>query len=145
MAWRREMWLGWDSTFQDTASVNSFSQKIRTQRHIQTKVCIQTNIFDGLWSSVIVHYKFPLYFSTLRLIQQMEVGLNKRIANQWIPPKPSCGSSSRAKQYVSVSVKETYLTLAIFGFGVCISMLIFILEVLHHIWMNRGLKKNVWK
>ncbi|XP_026805088.1 uncharacterized protein LOC113548417 [Rhopalosiphum maidis] len=78
-----------------------------------------------------------------KLIQQMEVGLSQRISSQWIPPKPSCGSSSRAKQYVSVSVKETYLTLAIFGYGICISLVIFILEVLHFNWMNRGSKKKI--
>jgi len=72
----------------------------------------------------------------------MEIGISKRIASQWITPKPSCGSSSKAKQYVSVSVKETHLTLAIFGFGVCISLLIFILEVLHHAWTNHESKKK---
>ncbi|XP_050060032.1 glutamate receptor ionotropic, kainate glr-3-like [Aphis gossypii] len=77
-----------------------------------------------------------------KLIQQMEIGLSKRISNQWIPPKPSCGSSSRTKQYVSVSVKETFLTLAVFGFGICISLVIFILEILHFTWTKHRSKKN---
>lgn len=67
----------------------------------------------------------------------MEVGLSKRISYQWIAPKPSCESSGRAKQYVSVSIADVYLTLKIFGCGVCISLAIFTLEVTHHAWTNR--------
>lgn len=72
----------------------------------------------------------------------MEVGLDKRIANQWIAPKPSCRSSGKNKQYVSVSTKEIHLTLKVFGYGVCISLVIFTLEVAFHAWINRQIKKK---
>jgi len=77
------------------------------------------------------------YNFVLRLIQQMEVGLTKRIFNQWAIPKPSCGSSIWANQYASVSVKDIYLTLKVFGCGLCISLVILILEVTHYTWINR--------
>ncbi|XP_022171946.1 glutamate receptor ionotropic, kainate 4-like [Myzus persicae] len=137
-------------------------ERIRTEFHgFQVEVMSAYKIIGKEWREEekcglgeIQLFKIPLLSIALvkksghkdifkqKLIQQMEVGLSKRIASQWIPPKPSCGSS---KQYVSVSVKDTYLTLAIFGFGVCISLLIFILEVLHHAWTNRGSKKNAWE
>eukprot|EP00102_Acyrthosiphon_pisum_P025866 XP_016663076.1 PREDICTED: glutamate receptor ionotropic, delta-1-like [Acyrthosiphon pisum] len=140
-------------------------ERIRTEFHgFQVEVMSAYKIISKEWREEekcglgeIQLFKIPLLSIALvkksghkdifkqKLIQQMEVGLNKRIASQWLPPKPSCGSSGRAKQYVSVSVKETYVTLAIFGFGVCISLLIFILEVLQHAWTNRGSKKNLWK
>ncbi|CAI6365967.1 unnamed protein product [Macrosiphum euphorbiae] len=140
-------------------------ERIRTEFHgFQVEVMSAYKIISKEWREEekcglgeIQLFKIPLLSIALvkksghkdifkqKLIQQMEVGLNKRISSQWLPPKPSCGSSGRAKQYVSVSVKETYLTVAIFGFGVCISLLIFILEVLQHAWTNRGSKKNLWK
>lgn len=38
MARRREVWIERNRTFQNTTVINSVSQKIWSQRHIQTKV-----------------------------------------------------------------------------------------------------------
>lgn len=72
-----------------------------------------------------------------RLIQQMEVGLSKRTIGQWMAPKPSCGSSTRSQTYVSVSIKDINITLKVFVVGVCMSLGIFLLELIHYFWMNR--------
>lgn len=81
-----------------------------------------------------------IIFISFRLIQQMEVGLIKRITNQWIAPKPSCGSLSRSKLYISVSITDIYLTLNVFGYGVILSLGIFTLEIVYHNWINRRRK-----
>lgn len=71
----------------------------------------------------------------------MEIGLIKRITDQWTAPKPSCGSSTRSKQYVSVSIIDIYLTLNVFGYGVIISLGILSLEIVYHnYWSNRRYK-----
>lgn len=67
----------------------------------------------------------------------METGLSKRIFNQWISPKPSCGSSGRANQYVGVSIADVHLPLKVFGYGVCVSLAVFALEMAHHARSNR--------
>lgn len=70
----------------------------------------------------------------------MEIGLDKRITNQWIAPKPSC--ESFGKQFVSVSIKDIHLTLKIFGYGVCVSLVIFTLEVAFHTWTSRQINSR---
>ncbi|CAH1738068.1 unnamed protein product [Aphis gossypii] len=67
-----------------------------------------------------------------KLIQQQEVGLKNRIIRRWIPAKPMCDSSNRANQFVSVSIKEIYPMLQIYGFGLCISILILFFEITYH-------------
>jgi len=80
----------------------------------------------------------------LRLIQQQEVGLKNRIIRRWIPAKPMCDSSNRANQFISVSIKEIYPMLQIYGFGLCISVIILFLEIAYNTYTCRSedLKRN---
>lgn len=67
-----------------------------------------------------------------KLIQQQEVGLKNRIIRRWVPAKPMCDSSNRANQFVSVSIKEIYPMLQIYGFGLCISIVILFFEIVYN-------------
>lgn len=78
----------------------------------------------------IVYQILSSYYS--RLIQQYEVGLKNRIVRRWIPPKPICDSSNRANQFVSVTLKEIYPMLQIYSCGLCIAVVILILEIGYH-------------
>ncbi|VVC30079.1 Ionotropic glutamate receptor [Cinara cedri] len=64
-----------------------------------------------------------------KLMHQEEVGIKNRIIRRWIPPKPMCDSSNRANQFVSVSIKEIYPMLQIYGFGLCVSIVVLFLEI----------------
>ncbi|VVC30078.1 Ionotropic glutamate receptor [Cinara cedri] len=76
-----------------------------------------------------------------KLIHQMEVGIIKRVINQWIAPKPSCQSLHRYNKHIRVSIKEIHLTIEVFGFGVCISLGIFAIEIVYHYWAVHKNKK----
>lgn len=64
-----------------------------------------------------------------RLMHQQETGLKNRIVRRWLPPKPMCDSSNRASQFISVSLREIYPMVQIFGFGLCVSNIILLLEI----------------
>lgn len=63
------------------------------------------------------------------MIQQQEAGFKNRILKRWLPPKPMCDSSNRASQFVSVSIREIYPMIQIFGFGLLISIIVLFLEI----------------
>jgi len=71
-------------------------------------------------------------------MQQQEVGLKNRIIRRWIPAKPMCDSSNRANQFVSVSIKEIYPMLQIYGFGLCISIIILFFEIAYNAYTCRS-------
>jgi len=71
-------------------------------------------------------------------MQQQEVGLKNRIIRRWIPAKPMCDSSNRANQFVSVSIKEIYPMLQIYGFGLCISIIILFFEITYHTYTSHN-------
>ncbi|XP_029347273.1 glutamate receptor ionotropic, delta-1-like [Acyrthosiphon pisum] len=73
-----------------------------------------------------------------KLIHQQEVGLKNRIIRRWIPAKPMCDSSNRANQFVSVSIKEIYPMLQIYGFGLCISIVILFVEIVYNTYTDRS-------
>ncbi|XP_060852766.1 glutamate receptor ionotropic, kainate glr-3-like [Rhopalosiphum padi] len=73
-----------------------------------------------------------------KLMQQQEVGLKNRIIRRWIPAKPMCDSSNRANQFVSVSIKEIYPMLQIYGFGLCISIIILFFEIAYNAYTCRS-------
>ncbi|XP_025422107.1 glutamate receptor 2-like [Sipha flava] len=78
-----------------------------------------------------------------KIILQQEVGLKNRIIRQWIPPKPVCDSSNRANQFVSVSIKEIYPMLQIYGCGLCISIIILVLEMAYSAYTSHHGKVDV--
>ncbi|XP_050546126.1 uncharacterized protein LOC126908256 [Daktulosphaira vitifoliae] len=70
-----------------------------------------------------------------KLIQQYEVGVRRRILNQWSAQKPTC-TSRRSLKYVSVSIKDIYPILKIFGYGILVSVVILFLEIINFKWKS---------
>lgn len=87
-------------------------------------------------------YLYNMLLFNFRLIHQQEVGLKNRIVRRWIPSRPMCDSSNRANQFVSVSIKEIYPMLQIFGFGLCISILILLLEIGYNTYTGTREKRS---
>ncbi|XP_060851638.1 glutamate receptor ionotropic, delta-1-like [Rhopalosiphum padi] len=71
-----------------------------------------------------------------KLIQQHEVGIRKRVIQRWTPQKPLCDLSKRNKKYVSVSIKAILPTIMLFGYGLLISLTVFMLELAYYYFVN---------
>lgn len=60
------------------------------------------------------------------MIQQHEVGLKYRISKRIMPQKQMCNSA--VINFSSVSFKEIYPALLFLGYGICVSLLVFLGE-----------------
>ncbi|XP_050421371.1 uncharacterized protein LOC126833853 [Adelges cooleyi] len=67
-----------------------------------------------------------------KLIRQNEVGLRNRIFKKMMPQKQMCDSLNRAIEFDSVSAREIFPALILLGYGMCVSLLVFVLELTYN-------------
>ncbi|XP_050546129.1 uncharacterized protein LOC126908258 [Daktulosphaira vitifoliae] len=71
-----------------------------------------------------------------QLILQDEVGLKKRIYNQFMPQKPTCDSLNKDIIIESVSLKEIFPIIAFLSCAMIVSFIIFVLELMSYNMMS---------